>query len=232
MEAADAAIKKADEGEWWRLVAWQPDRQFWQVPSRTRPGQFYVVRRVRRDPQQRWWLSLSCDCPTSTVNRREICWHKAAVFLRHQHQQGAQRAPIFGSTHQEPAPTPTLQPLQSTYLPGDLPADSRPQQDPAAWPGQLRDQQPGAPPVLPGVPGGGVEDGGAGVPDALPPGQVDRSPRLVTVVQGRSLGEGSGSTFWRLIRDDGFELVPRLTLGAACESACEHMGANPIWNQS
>lgn len=81
-ESARRALAKAAEGEWWRTVSWQPDRQCWVVPSASTPGRFYYVKRKPGATNGPWWTLLSCDCLTKTVNDRQICWHKAAWVLK------------------------------------------------------------------------------------------------------------------------------------------------------
>lgn len=81
-EVIEAAFAKADTGEWWRLVSWQPDRQHWLIPSRTTPGESYRVERRRAGARGRaWWDAWWCSCPNEHTGRR-VCWHKAAVVLR------------------------------------------------------------------------------------------------------------------------------------------------------
>lgn len=74
-----AAFEKAQEREWYRLIAWDSRGQFWRVPSRTTPGEHYIVRRrPTADKKGPWWWVLRCDCPTESAGR-QVCWHKAAV---------------------------------------------------------------------------------------------------------------------------------------------------------
>lgn len=81
--ALSAAFAKAREREWWRLVAWQWDRNHWLCPSRTIPGDTYILAvrsgSVRKDP---WWWRFTCSCPAEASGRYLACWHKAALYLR------------------------------------------------------------------------------------------------------------------------------------------------------
>lgn len=83
-DAVEAAIGKANEGDWWRLASPQLDSsnyRRWCIPSRTTVGVFYTVW-LDRPAEKDWWYQLACNCPTSKVNERVVCWHKAAVFIR------------------------------------------------------------------------------------------------------------------------------------------------------
>lgn len=84
-EVERAALAKAQERDWWRLVSYQHDQGCWYVPSRTTPGEFYVVR-VRRGSERShpaWWR-LECNCPAEDSGRYLACWHKYACWLRFQ----------------------------------------------------------------------------------------------------------------------------------------------------
>jgi hypothetical protein len=85
-EVIDAALRKADEHEWWRLASPQFDGGSfpkWAVPSRTTPGVYYTVwRPSQARARLPWWDALECNCPTARIHSRRVCWHKAAVYRR------------------------------------------------------------------------------------------------------------------------------------------------------
>lgn len=84
-EVERAALTKAQERDWWRLVSYQPDQGSWYVPSRTTPGEFYVVRvRAGSEKGHPPWWRLTCNCPAETSGKFLACWHKYAVWLRFQ----------------------------------------------------------------------------------------------------------------------------------------------------
>lgn len=81
-DAGRMAFRKAEEGQWWRLVSWQADWQCWLVPSRTAPGEWYRVKlSSKRVRSHDWWERLRCDCKAAQAGYA-ICWHKAAVLMR------------------------------------------------------------------------------------------------------------------------------------------------------
>lgn len=81
-EAIANANAKAAEHDWWRLVSFQHDQHCYYVPSRTTPGQYYVVRRRKRNPPKgAYWVAYSCTCKAETSGRYVLCWHKAAVYM-------------------------------------------------------------------------------------------------------------------------------------------------------
>ena len=84
--AAERAVERARDADWWSLASpqsWHPGLPTWRVPSRTTPGQFYTVARIREWGDD-WWRSLDCNCEAIRSGRYAVCWHKAAVWLRHQ----------------------------------------------------------------------------------------------------------------------------------------------------
>lgn len=84
--AAERAVERARDGDWWQLASpqsWDTGLPKWRVPSRTTPGQFYTVARIREWGPD-WWRSLTCDCEAIRSGRYAVCWHKASVWLRHQ----------------------------------------------------------------------------------------------------------------------------------------------------
>jgi len=93
--ALEAAFKKARDGSWWRLVSHQPDQQCWYCPSRTTPGEFYVLR-VRPGSQRgdEWYWRLTCSCPAESSGKYLACWHKAACYLK----LTAHRLPVSGDS--------------------------------------------------------------------------------------------------------------------------------------
>ena len=92
--ALQAALVKARSGDLWRLVAWQPDKRQWWVPSRTTAGAHYILttrpHTVRGDP---WWIRLRCNCEAEQSGRYMACWHKAAVAYREE-RWGVMRAQL------------------------------------------------------------------------------------------------------------------------------------------
>jgi hypothetical protein len=78
-----AALATARLGDWWRLASYQADAGCYLVPSRSTPGERYVVtlRRgaTRDDP---WWWRYECTCKASTSGKFLACWHKAACHYR------------------------------------------------------------------------------------------------------------------------------------------------------
>jgi hypothetical protein len=91
--ALQSALAKAREREWWRLVSWQWDRGHWLCPSRTVPGDSYVLTvrpaSVRSSP---WWWRFKCSCPAEASGKYLACWHKAALYLRLRSDATGQRA--------------------------------------------------------------------------------------------------------------------------------------------
>lgn len=132
-EVIAAALAKADSSQWWRFAVWQEDMQGYYVPSRTTPGEWYVVT-VRRagSTSGAWWDVLRCSCPTESAGRR-VCWHKAAVYLKWRHEKlrlAAHRgvsmvreAPEEGATQHEPE-WPTKATGQPEPAPEEPPAVS------------------------------------------------------------------------------------------------------------
>jgi hypothetical protein len=78
-----AALATARLGDWWRLASYQADAGAYLVPSRTTPGERYVVTlrkgATREDP---WWWRYECTCKASTSGKYLACWHKAACHYR------------------------------------------------------------------------------------------------------------------------------------------------------
>lgn len=77
------ALSTARQGDWWRLASWQQDANCYLVPSRTIPGERYVVTlrkgAARGHP---WWLRYICTCKATTSGKYLACWHKAACHYR------------------------------------------------------------------------------------------------------------------------------------------------------
>jgi hypothetical protein len=77
------ALSTARLGDWWRLASYQQDAQCYLVPSRTTPGERYVVTlRKGATRDHPWWLRYECTCAASTSGKWLACWHKAACHYR------------------------------------------------------------------------------------------------------------------------------------------------------
>jgi hypothetical protein len=77
------ALSTARQGDWWRLASFQADAQCYLVPSRTTPGERYVVTlRKGATRDHPWWLRYECTCAASTSGKWLACWHKAACHYR------------------------------------------------------------------------------------------------------------------------------------------------------
>ena len=80
-------MAKATEREWWRLVAYQADQNCYYVPSRSTPGEFYVLRHSQAKGRLPWWLAYLCNCEAQKSGKYVVCWHKAAVYVAQQRRR-------------------------------------------------------------------------------------------------------------------------------------------------